>query len=66
MFSDLTDTRARLRAGTTSASAEIERCIDAAQAPSNRHSFVRTSLDTARTTSVQAGVVDRPLAGLAV
>lgn len=53
MFSDLTDTRARLRAGTTSASAEIERCIDAAQAPSNRHSFVRTSLDTARTTSVQ-------------
>ena len=66
MFSDLTDTRARLRAGATTASAEIERCIAAAQAPSNHHSFVHTSFDAARATSAQPGIADLPLAGLAV
>lgn len=66
MLADLIATRALLRDGATTASAELERCIEAAQAPSNTHSFVRALFESARTTVVQPGLPDLPLAGLAV
>eukprot|EP01041_Mallomonas_annulata_P019533 gene19533-38918_t len=66
MLPDLITTRDQLREGATTAPAELERCIGAAQAPANTHSFVRTMFDEARTTAVQPGVAQLPLAGLAV
>ena len=66
MLPDLIATREQLRDGATTAPAELERCIDAAQAASNAHSFVCTLFDEARTTAVQPGVTQLPLAGLAV
>ena len=66
MLSDLVSTRDRLRDGATTVPAEMERCTDAAQAPSNTHSFVLTMFDEARTAAVQPGLADLPLAGLAV
>ena len=66
MLDDLIATRTRLRDGATTAPAELERCIEAALAPSNTHSFVRTLFDSARTTVVQPDVQQLPLAGLAV
>ena len=66
MLPDLIATREQLRDGATNAPAALERCIDAAQAASNAHSFVRTLFDEARTTTVQAGVAQLPLAGLAL
>lgn len=66
MLSDLTATRDRLHAGATTASAEMERCIGAAQAPSNTGSFVRALFDSARAESAQHCAAQRPLAGLAV
>ncbi|MFY3385745.1 amidase [Paracidovorax sp. MALMAid1276] len=66
MLSDLIATREQLRDGATDAPAELERCIAAANAPANTHSFVRTLFDEARTTVVQPGLAQLPLAGLAV
>lgn len=66
MLADLITTRGQLRGGTTTAPAELERCIQAAQAPANTHSFVRPMFDTARTTVVQSDQTHLPLAGLAV
>ncbi|PJI98119.1 amidase/aspartyl-tRNA(Asn)/glutamyl-tRNA(Gln) amidotransferase subunit A [Acidovorax sp. 69] len=66
MLTDLITTRDQLRNGATTSPAELERCITAAQAPSNTHSFVRTLFDAARTTAVQPGLPQLPLAGLAV
>jgi aspartyl-tRNA(Asn)/glutamyl-tRNA(Gln) amidotransferase subunit A len=66
MLPDLLATRDRLRAGATTASAELERCIEAARAPANAHSFVRPMFDSARTTAAQPGLVNLPLAGLTV
>ncbi|RZJ10494.1 MAG: amidase [Acidovorax sp.] len=66
MLADLTATRGGLRDGTTTAPAELERCIAAAQAPANTHTFVRTTFDAARTTAVQPDLGRLPLAGLAV
>ena len=66
MLPDLITTRDRLREGATTAPAELERCIDASQAPANTHSFVRTMFEEARTTAVQPGMAQLPLAGLAV
>jgi len=66
MLPDLIATREQLRDGATTAPAELEGCIDAAQATSNTHSFVRTLFDEARTTAVQPGVAQLPLAGLSV
>lgn len=66
MLPDLTATRRALRAGSTTASIEIERCIAAASAPANALSFVQTTFDEARGTAAQPGVAVRPLAGLAV
>ncbi|MFN4120534.1 amidase [Acidovorax sp.] len=66
MLPDLIATRELLRDGATTAPAELERCIDAAQSPANAHSFVRTMFEEARTTAVQPGLAQLPLAGLAV
>ncbi|MBU0890712.1 MAG: amidase, partial [Gammaproteobacteria bacterium] len=66
MRPDLFATRDQLRQGATTVPAELERCIEAAQAPANTHSFVRPMFDSARTTAVQPGLSDLPLAGLAV
>ncbi|KQO24397.1 amidase [Acidovorax sp. Leaf76] len=66
MFADLIATRGSLHAGATTSPAELERCIAAAQAPANAHSFVRADFDSARTTAVQPGITQLPLAGLAV
>lgn len=66
MLPDLLATRDRLRDGATTVPAELERCIEAAQAPANAHSFVRPMFDAARTTAVQDGLTRLPLAGLAV
>ena len=66
MLFDLTATLGQMRSGATTAPAELARCIAAAQAPANQHSFVRTLFDAARTTVVQPDIDHRPLAGLAV
>lgn len=66
MLSDLIAAREQLRDGATTAPAELERCIAAAQAPANTHSFVRPLFETARTTAVRPDVGQLPLAGLAV
>jgi amidase/aspartyl-tRNA(Asn)/glutamyl-tRNA(Gln) amidotransferase subunit A len=66
MLQDLVTTREQLRQGATTPAAEMERCIAAAQAPANAHTFVKTLFDTARTTAVQPGMALRPLAGVAV
>ncbi len=66
MLADLLTTRSALRAGTSTPVAELERCIAAAQAPANTHSFLQTLFDTARTTVVQPGMAQKPLAGLAI
>lgn len=66
MLPDLIATRNQLRSGAATAPAELERCIAAAQAPSNAYSFVRTLFESARTTVVQPGLAQLPLAGLAV
>lgn len=66
MHADLTAARAALRSGATTASTELARCITAAQAPANQHSFVRTLFDTAHTTVARPGIAELPLAGLAV
>lgn len=65
MLSDLTATRDRLRDGATTASAEMEHCIEAVQAPRNAHSFVRTLFGSARDEAAQPGAARLPLAGLA-
>lgn len=64
MLSDLTATRDRIHDGATTASAEMEHCIEAAQAPRNAHSFVRTLFDSARDEASQPGAARLPLAGL--
>ena len=66
MLADLIATRTLLRDGATTAPAELERCIEAAQAPRNAHSFVRTLFDSARTEAAQPDLARLPLAGLAV
>ncbi len=66
MLPDLIATREQLRDGATTAPAELERCIDAAQATSNTHSFVRTLFDTARASAAHPAAARLPLAGLAV
>ncbi|MFT4242807.1 MAG: amidase [Acidovorax sp.] len=66
MLADLTATRACLAGGTTTAPAELERCIAAVEAPANAHAFLRTTFDAARATAAKPGVGRLPLAGLAV
>lgn len=66
MLPDLIATRELLRDGATTATVELERCMEAAQAPANNHSFTRTLFDSARMQAAQPDVAARPLAGLAV
>ena len=66
MLADLIATRTRLRDGATTAPAELERCIAAAQAPANAHAFVRTTFDAARATAARPDAARLPLAGLAI
>jgi amidase/aspartyl-tRNA(Asn)/glutamyl-tRNA(Gln) amidotransferase subunit A len=66
MLPDLLETRSALRTGASTPAAELERCIAAAQAPANAHTFLQTHFDTARTTAVQSGIGHQPLAGLSV
>jgi len=61
MLPDLLATRSALRAGTSTPAAELERCIAAAGAPANAHTFLQTHFDTARTTVVQPGMAQKPL-----
>jgi aspartyl-tRNA(Asn)/glutamyl-tRNA(Gln) amidotransferase subunit A len=62
---DLVATRQRLRAGLTSAPAELERSIGLAQGPACASAFLRTMFDEARL-AVEKTDPDQPLAGLAV
>lgn len=64
MLSDLTSTRDHLHDGATTASTEMERCIELAQAPRNAHSFVRTLFGSARDEAARPGAARLPLAGL--
>lgn len=66
MLHDLDTTRRMLQAGHTSPSAEMERCIAAAQSTLCAHVFSRPLFDTARASAAQPGVAQLPLAGLAV
>lgn len=63
---DLHTTRARLLAGQTTCSTEIERAIAAARSPACQHAFLQTDFDGARVQAVAADPVRQPLAGLAV
>lgn len=66
MLQDLCATREHLREGTSSAPAELERCLQIAQSPANQHSFVSTRFDTARSEAAEQNRTNLPLAGLAV
>ena len=66
MHADLHATRERLRAGLTSAPAELERAITIARSPACEHVFLRTRFDAARAEAADAANAGRPLAGLAV
>lgn len=63
---DLHSIRARLLAGQTTSSAEIERAIAAVEAPACRHAFLQTDFDGARAQAAAADPARQPLAGLAV
>jgi aspartyl-tRNA(Asn)/glutamyl-tRNA(Gln) amidotransferase subunit A len=63
---DLHTTVQRLRQGGTTPGAEIEKCIAAAQAPTNAHVFLRTMFDEAREAAAQPLVANQPLGGLSV
>ena len=66
MHADLHTTRERLRAGLTSAPAELERAIAVARLPACDHVFVKTRFDAARAEAADSATIGRPLAGLAV
>jgi aspartyl-tRNA(Asn)/glutamyl-tRNA(Gln) amidotransferase subunit A len=66
MLPDLHTTRERVRAGSTTVAAELERAIAAAQSPACRHVFLGTRFEAARAEAQQSWRSERPLAGLAV
>lgn len=66
MLPDLHTTREHLRAGLTSAPAELEKAIAAAGSPACGHDFLRTRFDAARAEAADPAQAGRPLAGLAV
>ncbi len=66
MLPDLHTTREHLRAGLTSAPAELEKAIAAAGSPACGHVFLRTRFDAARAEAADPAQAHRPLAGLAV
>ncbi|MBS0293951.1 MAG: amidase [Proteobacteria bacterium] len=65
MLADLVSTRSELAAGRSSAPAELERCIAAANDPACAHVFRQTCHDEARAAAIPAAA-RLPLAGLAV
>ncbi|MGE4240452.1 hypothetical protein [Ramlibacter sp.] len=66
MPEDLHATRERLRGRASTAAAELERSIDAAQAPACRHAFLKTHFEAARAVASSPAVASMPLGGLAV
>jgi aspartyl-tRNA(Asn)/glutamyl-tRNA(Gln) amidotransferase subunit A len=66
MHADLHTTRERLRAGLTSAPAELEEAITIARSRACEHVFVKTRFEAARAEAADGAKADRPLAGLAV
>jgi aspartyl-tRNA(Asn)/glutamyl-tRNA(Gln) amidotransferase subunit A len=63
---DLHTTRAAVRGGHTSASAEMDAAIATAQSPAGKHVFLKTRFDEARLAAAAPGLQYTPLAGLAV
>ena len=66
MLFDLTATRQRLQTGTSTASAELEQCLEVAQSAACDRAFVRLMPEAARTAVEQSDLTRLPLAGLAV
>ena len=66
MHADLHTTRERLRAGLTSASAELDKAIAIAGSPACEHVFLKTRVEAARAEAADGANAGRPLAGLAV
>ena len=66
MHADLHTTRERLRAGLTTAGAELERAIAIARSTACDHVFIHTRFDAARAEAADSANGGRPLAGLAV
>lgn len=72
MIDDLVAARADISAGRASASEMLQRCVDAATAAGNRHTFVHTSFEVAEAAArsadgaLAAGAPLPALAGLAV
>ncbi len=65
-MTDLHATRAAMRVGHTSASAQMDASIAAAQSPACRHVFLKTMFDEARLGAGAPRLQYTPLAGLAV
>ena len=63
---DLHDTRAAVRAGHSSASAQMATSIAAAQSPACANVFLKTMFDEALGNAASPGIGETPLAGLAV
>ncbi|MDD2609117.1 MAG: amidase [Giesbergeria sp.] len=66
MMNDLDTTRQLVQRGLSSASMELERCIDSAQSTACAHAFTRTWFEPARQQAARPEVTRLPLAGLAV
>ena len=66
MLPDLHTTREHLRAGQTTAPAELEKAIAIAVSPACRHVFLQTRFEAARAEAARPAQAGRPLAGLAV
>jgi aspartyl-tRNA(Asn)/glutamyl-tRNA(Gln) amidotransferase subunit A len=65
-LADLVTTLKAMRNGQTSPSAELDKCLAAAESPSCAHVFVKTSFDSARAAAAAPGAAQQPLGGLAV
>ncbi len=63
---DLHQTLQQLATGHTSATAEMERAIAAAQSPACQHAFLSTRFEAARREAAEAASTALPLGGLAV
>jgi aspartyl-tRNA(Asn)/glutamyl-tRNA(Gln) amidotransferase subunit A len=66
MPTDLHATRERIRSGSTTAAAELEKNLAAARSGACRHVFLKEHFETAAVAARAPGQKDRPLAGLAV
>lgn len=66
MLPDLHTTRHLLRTGQTDPTTEIERAIDVAQSARCTHVFLKPMFDEARAVATTGGILETPLAGLAV